>query len=126
MILFDTSVWVDHFGPSTFSLAHFLESGQVMMHALVLGEIAMGSLRSRSRTLLDLSSLPQAGRVSDEEVLVLIESRRLFSRGIGLVDVHLLASAFVTPPVQLRTADRRLAEVAAELGVGGHVSELSP
>ncbi len=124
MILFDTSVWVEHFGPADVSLATFLQSGRVVMHPFVLGEIAMGSLRRRAQTLGDLSRLPPVSRVSDEEALALIESRRLFSRGIGLVDVHLLASVMVSPPAELRTLDRRLGTIAAELKVGGYAGDI--
>ncbi|MFN3913055.1 type II toxin-antitoxin system VapC family toxin [Hyphomonas sp.] len=125
MILFDTSAWVDHFGPADFTLAPFLEAGRVMMHPFVLGEIALGSLSRRSQTLRDLSCLPPLRCVADEEVLTLIEARRLFARGIGLVDAHLLAAVIVTPPAELRTFDRRLAAVAAELGAGGLASEIT-
>ncbi|MGA1342771.1 MAG: VapC toxin family PIN domain ribonuclease [Hyphomonas sp.] len=125
MILFDTSAWVDHFGPARFTLSAFLETERVVLHPFALGEIARGSIRRRSETLLDPSRIPQVKRVSDQEVLLLIEAHGLFSRGIGLVDAHLLTSAIITPPVELRTPDRRLAAIASALGAGSHVDSIS-
>jgi len=124
MILFDTSAWVDHFGPAPYTLTPWLQAGQVLMHPFVLGEIALGSLTRRAQTLRDLALLPQATQASDEEVLVLIEAHRLFSRGIGLVDAHLLASVLIMPGAQLGTFDKRLAGIATELGAGGLANEI--
>lgn len=126
MILFDTSAWVDHFGPAKFTLSPWLLSGRVVMHPFILGEIALGSLKNRTRTLGDLALLPQAGRATDEEILAFISARRLHSRGIGLIDAHLLASVMITPGTKLATFDKRLAGLAAELGAGGLANEFVP
>lgn len=84
------------------------------MHPLVLGELACGNLRNR-RELLDLlGRIPLARRASDAEALAFIDLRALMGRGIGLIDVHLLASAALAA-ARLWTHDRRLAAVAAEL-----------
>lgn len=96
------------------------------MHPFVLGEIALGSLTQRARILGDLAQLPQVDTVSDEEVLMLIEARSLHSRGIGLVDAHLLASVMITPAAKLATFDKRLAAAATEFGAGGLANEYLP
>ena len=44
-----------------------------------------------------------------------IERRRLMGRGIGYIDVHLLASVALTRGSKLRTRDKRLAAIADEL-----------
>lgn len=124
MILFDTSAWVDHFGPASYTLTPWLRAGQVLMHPFVLGEIALCSLTRRAQTLRDLALLPQAAQASDEEVLWLIEAHGLFSRGIGLVDAHLLASVLIMPGTQLGTFDKRLARIASELEAGGLANEV--
>ncbi|MFN3608499.1 MAG: type II toxin-antitoxin system VapC family toxin [Hyphomonas sp.] len=124
MILFDTSAWVDHFGPAPYTLTSWLQAGQVLMHPFVRGEIALGSLTRRAQTLRDLALLPQAAQASDEEVLALIEVRGLFSQGIGLVDAHLLASVLIMPGAQLGTFDKRLARIATGLGAGGLANEV--
>jgi len=63
--------------------------------------------------LLALPSLPKA---EDGEVLVFIERHGLMGRGLGLVDVHLLASCMLAG-VSLWTRDGKLAGVAKELGL---------
>ena len=123
MILVDTSVWVDHLRSGEPELATALEGGWVLMHPFVLGELACGNLKDRSRVLRLLGDLPVAPTATAPEALGLIERSALMGRGIGYVDVHLLASAALAGSGRLWTRDRRLAGVAAELelafGEGG-------
>jgi predicted nucleic acid-binding protein len=117
VILADTSVWVDHLRAGDRELAHALEASRVVVHPFIVGEIACGNLRNR-REVLDLfGKLPALPVASHEEAVEFIERRRLMGRGIGYVDVHLLASVLLEPPVRIWTRDRRLARVAGELGV---------
>lgn len=115
MILADTSVWVDHLRRGEPALVDALEAEQVLMHPFVLGELACGNLRNRRELLTLLGQLPRGPVATDEEVLAFIERRALMGRGIGYVDVHLLASAAIAGGSRLWTHDRRLAAVAAEL-----------
>jgi predicted nucleic acid-binding protein len=87
------------------------------MHPFVLGEVACGNLRSRSKTLDMLARLPFAVPASDEEVLGLLEQNRLFGQGLGWVDAHLLASARLTN-CRLWTLDRPLRDAASALKIG--------
>jgi hypothetical protein len=64
-----------------------------------------------------LQGLPSVTLATHQEVLVLIERHQLAGRGIGYVDVHLLAAAKLSG-CGLWTQDRRLVVLAAELGVG--------
>ena len=118
MILVDTSVWVDHLRDGVPDLSTLLEAGQVLMHPFVLGELACGNLRNRREPLDLLARWPAAPVATDPEVLQFIEHRSLMSRGIGYVDVHLLAAACLHPTSRLWTRDQRLATIAKELGVG--------
>ena len=120
MILVDTSVWVDHLRAGDPALAATLEAGQAMMHPFVLGELACGNLRNRQEALELLSKLPHAPTATDAEALTFIEQRALMGRGIGYIDVHLLASAALSGTALLWTRDRRLAIVAAELELAFH------
>ena len=115
MILVDTSVWVEHLRSGDATLAAELEAGRVLMHPFVIGELACGSLKNRREVLDLLSRLPPAPAATHSETLDFIERRSLMGRGIGLVDVHLLASAFLAAPARLWTRDRRLATVATDL-----------
>ena len=116
MILVDTSVWVDHLRRADAALADLLERGQVLMHPFVVGEIACGSLASRHPTLALLQELPPAEVAEADEVLGFIAQRRLHGKGIGYIDVHLLASTALTAGARLWTRDKRLRAVAEELG----------
>jgi hypothetical protein len=114
MILVDTSVWVDHFRRGQAQLIERLNAGDVACHPLVLGELACGNLKRRSEVLSLLDALPIVPSVADEEVLFFIERHRLFGRGLGLIDVHLLASCKLAQ-LRLWTQDRVLASAAHEL-----------
>ena len=96
-LLVDTSVWVDHLRKDDTLLAEALAEHRVAMHPHILGEIALGSLKNRRTLLSLLENLPQVPTATDREVQTLIERRRLFGRGIGYVDAHLLASASLAP-----------------------------
>lgn len=116
MILVDTSVWVDHLRKGDSRLADLLERGIVMMHPFVLGEIACGSLADRSSTLELLQDLPATAVADDAEVLGFVERHGLHGKGVGYIDVHLLASVALTADgAQLWTRDRRLSAMAAGL-----------
>lgn len=115
MILVDTSVWIDHLRSGEPSLAAALEGGRVMMHPVVRGELACGNLANRDEVLQLLGNLPAAPTATDPEALKFIERRALMGRGIGYIDVHLLASIALSGDARLWTRDRRLAAVATEL-----------
>lgn len=115
MILADTSVWADHLRTGVPALADALESNAVLVHPFVVGELACGNLKNRREVLKLLKDLPQAPVVSDREVLEFIETRRLMGRGLGYVDMHLLASVTLAADARLWTRDKRFASVAATL-----------
>lgn len=116
MILVDTSVWVDHLRRGDAQLAGLLHRGAVLMHPFVLGEIACGSLVDRPNLLALLKQLPAAAVAEGGEVLGFIEQRSLHGRGIGFVDVHLLAAVVLTAGARLWTRDKRLRSAADALG----------
>ena len=115
MILVDTSVWIDHLRKGAPALAAALEESRVLMHPFVLGELACGNLNNRGEVLRLLTDLPAAPTVTDLEALGFIERRALTGRGLGYIDIHLLASATLAGAGRLWTRDKRLAAVAAEL-----------
>jgi predicted nucleic acid-binding protein len=117
MILVDTSIWIEHFSAGRSALPDLLESGEVLVHPFVVGELACGNLRNREVVLSLLSRMPEARVASHAEVLFFIGQKRLMGRGIGYVDAHLLAAAALSPPSRIWTADRRLAKAAASLGL---------
>ncbi len=117
MILVDTSVWIDHLRVGEPALVVLLEQGGVLGHPWVIGELALGQLSRREEILTLLGNLPQAALATSDEVMTVIEGRRLSGRGIGYVDAHLLASTMLTADARLWTRDKRLAATAADLGL---------
>jgi predicted nucleic acid-binding protein len=117
VILADTSVWIDHLRHGNGALAERLNAASVLMHPFVLGEVALGQLRQREVVVAALSGLPRAAAATDLEVLEFIQRHALFGRGIGYVDVHLLAAVRLTATASLWTLDKKLHVIAEELGV---------
>lgn len=117
MILVDTSVWIDHLRHGDVELTRLLNTGQVLTHRLVIGELALGGLQNRNIVLSTLKNLPQVTVASDEEVLHFIETQTLFGTGIGYIDAHLLAAVRLSPGVLLWTRDKRLLAESARLGL---------
>jgi predicted nucleic acid-binding protein len=117
LILVDTSIWIDHLRADNSALKRLLDAGRVLMHPFVIGELALGQMRQREIILTALSDLPRAAMATDAEVLGFVDREALFGRGIGYVDVHLLASVRLIAGAQLWTRDTRLRDVAEELGL---------
>jgi hypothetical protein len=118
LILVDTSVWIDHLHRSIAFLGDALESGDVLVHPFIIGELACGEMKGRHDFLTLLATLPASVIATDEETLHFIENRRLMGKGIGYIDAHLLASVTLTDGAQLWTRDSRLRVIAAKLAVG--------
>jgi len=114
MILADTSVWVEHLRRGDAQLSQALQDSQILMHPFVLGEIACGNLRSRSKVLNDLRLLPSAITADHDEVLAFLNLHRLFGSEITWIDIHLLASARLSA-CRLWTLDLRLSRAATRL-----------
>lgn len=117
MILADSAVWVDHINRGDPMLERLLLSESILMHPVVMGEIALGSMPNRSATLKILRDLPRAVAAHDSEVLQIIEDWALYGCGIGFGDAHLLASILLTPATQLWTRDKPLLKVARKLSL---------
>lgn len=117
MILVDTSVWVDHLRSGDYTLSQVLEQGAACVHPMIIGELACGHLQNRSQLLELLSNLTQCICASHEETLRFLDTHKLMGKGIGWVDMHLLASTFLTPRCSFWTRDRRLFSVAQTLGI---------
>ena len=117
MILVDTSIWIDYLRRKEPRLTAALESGFVMCHPFVIGELACGHLRSRDRVTAALAQLPAAPVASHAEALGFLERHALAGRGVGWGDIHLLASVALGNGGLLWTRDKRLAIAADELGL---------
>lgn len=117
MTLVDTSVWIDHLRKAEPDLLILLEEGQVVTHPLVRLELALGSIANRTTVLAELARLPQVTVADTDDLFRFVEARKLQRRGIGITDLHLLASALLDRTISIWTRDRRLRDIADELGV---------
>lgn len=120
-ILVDTSVWVDHFCTDSPTLRRLLDQDMVMCHPLVIGELACGNMKRRSEILGSLAVLPTGPTLEYEELLLFIDTHKLFGQGLGWIDVHLLAST-VLEGMTLWTLDQSLRQAAKKLRCSFDVS----
>jgi predicted nucleic acid-binding protein len=97
-------------------LSDLLEAIRVWIHPFVVGELACGNLSRRTEVLSLLEALPRVSLVDHEEVLNFIAVHRLPRRGLGWIEVHLLACARLAG-VSVWTLDKRLASAARELAL---------
>ncbi|MDQ2779719.1 MAG: VapC toxin family PIN domain ribonuclease [Pseudomonadota bacterium] len=112
-VLADTSVWIAHFRNASADLKHLLITNRLLMHPLVLLELACVSPPApRKGTLGRLRSLPQAPVATVDEVLAMVEGECLYDRGCGAVDLSLLTSVRLRPGTKLWTLDRDLGALA--------------
>ena len=117
MILADTSVWIDYLRSGNKELRQYLNQGQIVIHPFIITELALGSLKDRTKTLALLDLLPQVQVAQLSEIRTMIEARRLYNLGIGFTDAHLIASVLINPPTLLWTRDEQLRKVSEALSI---------
>jgi len=116
-VLVDTSVWVDHFRRENQGLVYLLEHDRVVVHPMVIGELACGTPPNRAHVLVALDSLRHSQQATLKETLDFVESEELYGLGCGLVDMLLLASSMMTRQAELWTLDKRLSALADRFGI---------
>jgi predicted nucleic acid-binding protein len=119
MVLVDTSVWIRFLAnraPYAVELDRLLTREEVAGHQFVYGELLAAARGGRRQLLADYEQLRRAPAVPHRDVVGFVRDRNLSGRGLGWIDLHLLASAIVGR-FRLWTADSRSAAVAEELGV---------
>jgi predicted nucleic acid-binding protein len=116
MVLVDTSVWVSHLRDGNVGLERLLNDGEVVCHPFIVGELACGNLKNRHEILTSLQSLPMTALAEDGEVLKFIENHQLMGKGLGDIDVHLIAAAVLTD-VPLWTFDKTLHKITKKIGI---------
>lgn len=117
MILVDTSVWIDHLHHTEARLVFLLQQNIVLMHPLILGELACSNLQNRLRLLGLWQGLPRITTATDSEAMHFIHVHALMGKGIGFIDIHLLCALALEQGTLLWTRDKRLDGVAASLGM---------
>jgi predicted nucleic acid-binding protein len=120
-VLVDTSVWIDHLNRGEPHLVELLNQGLAAIHPFVVGELACGNLRNRNEIMDLLCGLPTATKADDEEILQFISRQKLHGKGLGFIDVHLLAACRIDR-TRLWTRDKRLLAAAASVQVSALTS----
>ncbi len=116
MILADTSIWIDYLRGKNNRLAQYIQQDLLVMHLMIMGELALGSFKERQNLLRSCASLPLISTVSYEMVMEFIDEFSLMGKGIGWVDANLLASVYQSS-AKIWTRDSRLNAVAQELNL---------
>lgn len=116
-VLVDSSVWVGHFKQRNEHLVTLLEAGAVICHPYVVVEVACGTPPSRKAIIGMLAELDSAPIATQDEVLTLLDTRHLYGRGCGFVDLSLLASVLISERALIWTVDKRFELVATELNL---------
>lgn len=116
MILVDANVWINHLHRSEPALSRLLEASQVLMHPMVLGELACGTFKGRADRIRSWRGLPRLEVPEHDEVIDWMEAEGLAGAGIGFIDAHLLYAVVARRDARLWTADRRLRALAVRFG----------
>jgi len=118
-VLVDTSVWIRFLSnrePFATELEKLLARDEAVGHDLVFGELLIGDRGGRAKLLAGYELMNQASVVSHRELVAFVRARRLHGRGVGWIDIHLLAAAIIGRFV-IWTADPRFSAIAKEMGI---------
>jgi hypothetical protein len=116
MVLVDTSIWVEHLRAGHRGLEDLLAEGKVACHELIIGELACGVIKNRREILALMQALPTVIEAEHDEAMLFIDRHRLTGKGLGFIDVHLMASA-VLSDTPLWTMDKTLKAESSRLGI---------
>lgn len=124
MVLVDTSVWIRFLAnraPFATELDRLLARDEVVGHQLIYGELLIGDRGGRGPLLVSYERMLQAKLIPHREIVAFVWERGLHGRGVGWINIHLLASAKVER-LRFWTADSRIEALARELGVAYDIS----
>ncbi len=116
MVIVDTSVWVSHLRHGNSTLQKLLQEGRVASHPFVIGELACGNISNRTEIISLMQALPMLDGVEQEELLLFIKHNKMMGKGLGFVDVHLLAAAMLAG-IPLWTQDKKLKQACSQLNI---------
>ncbi len=114
MILVDTNVWIDFFKGKndTKKLPELIEQDQVFLHPYVLTELVIGGLKKEIQTKLE--KIQTLEIISEDKMRLFVIKENLIGKGLGLVDIHLLASARMNNS-EIWTFDSVLKKIANQI-----------
>lgn len=115
-VLVDSSVWVEHFRTNLAGLNDLWTADRITLHTVIIGELAVGNLPDRPRTLTDLRTFRRVIELRPDAVYDFVERHNLYGVGLSWGDVQILASAVVSG-IPLWTFDKRLSGAAANFSI---------
>ncbi len=115
MVLVDTSVWIEHIRKADPVVVRLSETRRLVTHPVVIGELAVGSYKSRKDVLAAIRQIPCVAALPIDDCLDAIERFRLWGKGLGWGDLQILLSAH-SAGVRIYTYDGPLLRVLAETG----------
>lgn len=121
MILVDTSVWIDHLRNNNTQLASLLHREAVCSHPFILGELYCGHMNQKEIFTNELQKLHFLTTASQHEVMTMIDKNNLAGKGVGWIDMHLLASCLIEH-ASLWSLDKSLQKLSRELGISFEAS----
>jgi len=115
MVLVDTNVWVEFFrgNKKSLVLSELIESGEIYLHPFVLTELVLGGLKKELQ--LKMESFVNLPILSENLLRKFIVEEKLFGRGLGFVDIHLLSASRIYQ-CDIWTFDSYLKKAAIHLG----------
>ena len=113
-VLVDSSVWVGHFKQRNEHLVALLEADLVVCHPYIVAEVACGTPPSRKAIISMLAEMESTPVATQDELLALLDTRQLYGRGCGFVDLSLLASVLLSEKTLIWTLDKRFEQLAVE------------
>jgi predicted nucleic acid-binding protein len=122
MVLIDTSIWIASTHKSspanvTRSMRDLLRRDAALAHDFVHGELLLGKGGRTRQEIVELyARLKRLHVVSHDAALAFAKKHKLDNRGLGWVDVHLLAAAYENK-AKVWTNDKEMKTAATELEI---------
>jgi predicted nucleic acid-binding protein len=113
-ILIDTSVWINHLKEPVAELNDLLNNHSlIVMHPFVLQELLLSNSKKSEVLYRELSLFPFINIAGSSEIENFLLEYPVRGKGLGLIDIHLLYSAW-KDKVRLLTHDKKLMKVYKE------------
>ena len=109
------SGWVGHFKHRNEHLVALLEVDAVVCHPYIVAEVACGTPPGRKAIISMLAELERVPVATQNELLALLDARKLYGRGLGFVDLSLLAAVLINETTVIWTLDKRFEQIAIEM-----------
>ena len=119
MIPVDTSVWVDHLRKAESELETILLEGRVLIHSMIIGELACGNLYRLWQRLRGWQSLPRIAELLHDDVLAVSMLQSLRHSTLGTeVNAEAWVSLYsnISLPFDKPPSDRIAVKVINHLG----------